>query len=356
MRETKAIPHSRPSISDGDLDALLAQAQSGMVAEGTATIALETAFARSLDLPHAIAVGTGSQALLLALMALDLQPDDAVILPDYTCPEVLAVLCHLGLQPVILDVQEDYLLSFEATLSAINDSVKAIVFPYTMGIFRDISPFRSLGVPVIEDCAIFLDPAPHKVGKIAGDIAIFSFDGTKLLTAGEGGMIATRCVELAARIRAQKKFRLTKYKLNLYPLSDLQASLALHQLQRLPKLLSRRAEIAAQYIAAFDSIFELSLPLAHSRASLYFRFPVQLPSAKAVDEAIRKFDTNSIVVRRPISPLLSTLEATEHPTPCAADLHARTLSIPLYPALEDGEIEAIISTARSVLEESVSLG
>ena len=136
----KTITHSKPSITDDEVDALVAQIQSGMVAEGATTTAFEAAFANCLCLPHAIAVGTGSQALLLALTALDLRPGDAVVLPDYTCVEILAVICHLGLQPIIVDVQEDYLLSVEAAFAAMNDSVKAIVFPYTMGIFRDISP------------------------------------------------------------------------------------------------------------------------------------------------------------------------------------------------------------------------
>ena len=350
----KTISHSKPSILDDDLQALIIQVQSGMVAEGSATATLENAFSSSLRLPHAIAVSTGSQALLLALTALDVQPGHAVILPDYTCAEILAVICHLGLQPIIVDVQEDYLLSVETASAAMNDSVKAIVFPYTMGIFRDITPLRSLGVPVIEDCAIYIDPPPYRVGGIAGDIAIFSFEGTKLLTAGEGGMIVTRNDELAARIRAQKKFRSTQYKLNLYPLSDLQAALALHQLRRLPELLSRRAEIAARYTLAFSSISGLSLPHIHSRSSLFFRFPVQLTSAQAVDEAIRKFVSNGIAVRRPVTPLLSTFEATEYATPCAADLHARTLSIPLYPALENDEVEAIILASQCVLREEES--
>ena len=351
----KVITHGRPSITDHEVDALVAQIQSRMIAEGAKTTAFETAFADSLCLPHAIAVGTGSQALLLALTALDLRPDDAVILSDYTCIEVLAVVCHLGLQPIIVDIQQDYLLSVEATFAAMNDSVKAIVFPYCMGIFRDISPLQELGVPIIEDCANYIDPAPHRVGGIVGDIAMFSFGGPKLLTAGEGGMVVTRSDELAARLRAQKRFRSSKYKLHLYPLCDLQAALALQQLQRLPEFLSRRAKIAELYDFAFSTISGISLPQFHSNSSLYFRYPVKLPSAQAVDKAIQEFALNGIIAGRPVGPLLSTYETTRHATPCATDLYARTLSIPLYPALQDLEVEKIIAVTQHVLGEHDAL-
>ena len=345
----KTITHSRPSITDDEVDALVAQIQSRMVAEGATTTAFEAAFANSLRLPHAIAVGTGSQALLLALTALDLRPGHAVILPDYTCVEILAVVCHLGLQPIIVDVQEDYLLSVEATFAAMNKSVKAIVFPYTMGIFRDISPLQELAVPIIEDCANYVDPVPHRVGGIAGDIAMFSFGGTKLLTAGEGGMVVTRSDELAACIRAQKRFRSSEYRLHLYPLCDLQAALALQQLQRLPELLARRADIAELYNSIFSEIPDISLPLLHSNLSLFYRYPIKLSSAQAVDKAIREYASNGIVVGRTVGPLLSTYEVPRHATPCAADLYARTLSIPLYPALENSEIDAIITVTQRVL-------
>ena len=351
----KVITHGRPFITDDEVDAVVAQVQSRMVAEGAKTTAFETAFADSLCLPHAIAVGTGSQALLLALTALDLRPGHAVILSDYTCVEVLAVVCHLGLQPIIVDIQEDYLLSVEATFAAMNDSVKAIVFPYSMGIFRDISPLQELGVPIIEDCANYIDPAPHRVGGIVGDIAMFSFGGPKLLTAGEGGMVVTRSDELADRIRSQKRFRSSKYKLHLYPLCDLQAALALQQLQRLPELLTRRAEIAELYDFAFSTISGISLPQLHSNSSLFFRYPVKLPSAQAVDKAIREFALNGIIAGRPVGPLLSTYEAVRHATPCAADLFARTLSIPLYPALQNAEIETIIAVTQRVLGEHDAL-
>ena len=320
-----------------------------MVAEGTTTTAFEAAFANSLCLPHAIAVGTGSQALLLALTALNLRPGHAVILPNYTCIEILAVVCYLGLQPVIVDVREDYLLSVEATFAAMNDSVKAIVFPYSMGIFRDISPLQEIGVPIIEDCANYIDPAPHRVGGIVGDIAVFSFGGTKLLTAGEGGMVVTRSDELAARIRAQKRFRSSKYRLHLYPLCDLQAALALQQLQRLPELLSRRLEVAKLYDSAFSTISGISLPQLHSNSSIFYRYPIKLPSGQATDKAIREFTSIGIIASRPVGPLLSTYEAVRHATPCAEDLFSRTLSIPLYPALQNSEIEAIIEVTHRIL-------
>lgn len=332
-----------------DIAALTDQARSCMVAEGEATAAFEGAFAEALNVPHAVATGTGSQALLLALTALEVGNGDSVILPDYTCAEVLAVVRHAGALPIIVDIEDDYLLSVEAVAAAVTDSVKAIVLPYTMGIFRNASTLHEIGIPIIEDCAQFIDPFPHRINAIAGDMAIFSFEGTKLITAGEGGMIVTRHAEMADRIRCQKRFSDTNFKLNLFPLSDLQAALASRQLMRLAEMLARRAEIAGRYKAAFDAHPGVIVPEALAGRSLFFRYPLRLASAGTVDDAIAEFARRGIVVRRPVTPLLSAFQETRHPTPRANDLHARTLSLPIYPALTDGDVDRIIEATRSIL-------
>lgn len=346
MRE---IPHSRPSIGAAEIQALVGQAATGMVAEGVLTETLEKTFAERLGLPYAVAAGSGSQALLIALRALEVGPGDAVILPDYACVEVLAVVQHLGARPVIVDVEEDYLMSYADAATAMDGAVKAIVLPYTMGIFRDPSPLRGLGLPIVEDCALFIDPLPHRVSAVSGDIAVFSFQGTKLMTSGEGGMVATRCEVLADRIRTQKRFRESEFKINLYPLSDLQAAMALQQMQRLPELLNRRAEIAARYFDALQDIAGVSLPTSLVGRSLYFRFPVRLVSASHVNQAIAGMGLRGVAARRPIDPLLSSFVNPATDTPTAVALHAQTLSIPLHPSLDDSEVERVTLIARDAL-------
>lgn len=347
----KSITHSRPDLAASDRSAVIRQLESALVAEGQRTAELEAQFAESIGVRWAIATGSGSQALKLALQAAGVAPGDEVIMPVYLCAEVLAVTLHLDARPVIVDVAEDYLMSLEAASEAISPRTKALILPYTFGTYRDPQPFANLGVTVIEDCAQFIDPAPYRVSRVLGEAAIFSFEGSKVMTAGEGGMIATDDPETARRLREMKRFGSSGFKLNLYPLSDLQASLAISQLTRLPQMLDRRIQIGKRYFAALSELARIRLPHDIRDRSLFFRLPIRVENASEaeVDDSIEAFEERGVTVRRPVTPLLDRFATPIRPTPTATRLYRETISLPLYPALSDQEVDRIIDIAHQVL-------
>jgi UDP-4-amino-4-deoxy-L-arabinose-oxoglutarate aminotransferase len=348
------IPHSRPHIAAADRQAVLELLDGGMVNEGEKAAQLEDWFVRVYGGRDAVAVGSGSQALALALGALALQPGDEVIVPDYVCIEVLAVVESMGLTPLIVDVGDDYLISHDAARAAISQRTGAIILPYTLGIHTDPRPLATLGLPVIEDCATFFPVGHAAAWPLLGHLAVFSFEGTKLVTSGEGGLVLTSDQALAARLRAAKRYRRTGFKLNLYPLSDLQAALALSQLGRIEWLVERRRALALAYVAALEDVEGLLVPRQILDRSVFFRLPLQAaaPRAGAVDALIAAFAQEGIAVRRPVSDLSSALSGRP-PSRNAARLHAVTFSLPLYPALSEAEHERVIDVARRVIPRAV---
>lgn len=239
------IPHSRPWITDEDCEAVVAVLRSGMLNEGAATRRLEQWFEHASGGGTAVATGSGSQALLLALRALEVGAGAEVILPTYVCAEVLGVVESLGATARLVDIADDYLINANATAAAITPRTRAIIVPYVMGIRTDIEPLRTHGVPIIEDLAQWLGPCAHS----RGTSRYSRSRPPKSWPPERGGMAMARTPELAQRLVQAKRIASSPYKLNLYPLSDLQATLALSQLERLSKTWERRQMLAQRYIA-----------------------------------------------------------------------------------------------------------
>ncbi|MGE0385663.1 MAG: DegT/DnrJ/EryC1/StrS family aminotransferase [Gammaproteobacteria bacterium] len=342
------IPHSRPTITDEDVAGVVEQLRSGMLAEGEAAARVESWFAAHGAAAGAVAVGSGCQGLLLALRALGVRAGDEVILPTLVCPEVWSVVDWCGAKAVVVDVDEDYLLSLEAARAALSPRTRAIILPYVLGIHRDPAPLRSLGVPVLEDCAQYLDPA-RMAGALLGDAVVYSFEATKVLAAGEGGLVLTRRDDVARALRAAKRCGKSGGKLNLFPLSDLQARLALTQLGQIDAFLARRRTLAQRYLAAFEGHPSIAVPHAVRTASMFFRLPLQMRAGgkEEVDALIERCAARGVSVRRPVDRLVHRLPGVRAQCLVAEDLHARTFSVPLYPALSDEDAQAVV---RAVLD------
>jgi UDP-4-amino-4-deoxy-L-arabinose-oxoglutarate aminotransferase len=336
------IPHSRPWLTHDDTEQVVACLQSGMINEGVLSARLEALFAQRFG-GIAVATGSGSQGLLLALTGLGVEGGGEVLLPTYVCPEVLAVVETLGARAVLIDCGDDWLLDMEQAAGLVTSATRAVVLPYTMGIAPADDP-RALGIPVVEDLAPwFGDGAAPR-----GDVQVFSFEATKMLAAGEGGMVVARDPALATRIAAQKRIDGSPYKRNLYPLSDLQAALALSQFSRVDQALARRTALAARYLDGLAGC-AARLPTLLADRSAFFRFPLLLPAEMDLDAVVAAFAAEGVAVRRPVDRLLHQLRPAGRRFPVAESLHARTLSIPLYPAMTDSDADCVIAAARTVL-------
>ena len=344
------IPHSRPALGEPEAKAVAAVVRGGWVAQGTQVAAFERTMAKVTGQAQGVAVSSGTAALYLALAALGIGADDEVVIPSYVCSALWHAVRLTGAKPVLVDIEPaTYQPSPQAVARVLTRHTKAVIVPHMFGLPADIENVKSHGVPVIEDCAqtlgVTVRGAP--VGG-TGKLAICSFYATKLLTAGEGGMVLGRDESLVGRVRALRQYDeqdALDPAFN-YKMTDMQAALGLCQVARLEDFLARRRTIAARY---HEAVREAGLTPPWVPAGLehgYFRYVVRLP--KPVDPALDRASTLGIGCRRPVfRPIHRYLDLSGFPETDAA--WERALSIPLYPALTDAEVDRIAGALPAIL-------
>lgn len=343
------ISHSKPLIASEDIDAVIRVMQSNMIAEGGLAQKFELAVSQFMGLRGGVATSSGTAALILALKAMGVGKQDEVILPTYVCRAVRDAVVGVGAKPVLCDVSaDDWCMSVDTVTPHITGRTKAIIVVHIFGITADIIPLTQLGVPIIEDCCqAFGAIREGQMAGTFGDCCFLSFHATKLLTTGEGGMVLTGNADLLARVGRVKDGHYGPLKERFrYPLSDIQAALGLSQLGRYQSFLERRRRIADYY---FDTLAELSaqLPFGVRGHSIFFRFPLRV--REEYEKLRDRFNESKIQVRRGVDELLHIQEnkqGVSHPQ--GERLYAETVSIPIYPALKDNEIEYVAGVCKKI--------
>ena len=344
------IPHSKPSIDQSDINAVSNVLRSGRIAQGEKVKEFENALARYIGKRHGVAVSSGTSALHLALLSLGIGKGGEVIMPSYVCGAPYFATLHSGATPKIADIDiSNYNICAATVEPHISPRTEAIIVPHMFGTPADLDPLLEHEIPIIEDCAQSLgaEYKSKKVGSL-GELSVFSFYATKMITTGEGGMILTDDEEQYARLvelRDYDKKTLTPIKYN-YKMTDLQASLGLNQLSKLPKFLEQRRHIASTYNRAFS---ENGIKLPSTRPEntcAFYRYVVMLEELESTRE---KAGREGIVCERPVfKPLHSNLQGFACPNADTAYDHG--LSIPLYPSLSEEEIDHIATRLRTIME------
>jgi UDP-4-amino-4-deoxy-L-arabinose-oxoglutarate aminotransferase len=280
------LPFTRPDLHSEDIDEVVAVLRSGWITSGAKVRQLEEKFAAQVGCKHAIAVSSATAGLHLVLHALDIGPGDEVITPSLTWVSTVNLIHLSGAKPVFVDVDRNTLMvSAEHIEQAITSRTKLIIPVHYAGAPLDQDSLASvasrLAVPIVDDAAHAL--GSYYDGAHVGHTgtAIFSLQAIKNVTTAEGGVICTDDSQLAERLRrlrfhglgADAFDRKTNSRLPnaeviepgyKYNLPDMNACLALGQLDRLSRSNGRRAEIAQKYKQAFaslDAILPLELPV-----------------------------------------------------------------------------------------------
>jgi len=346
----RVIPHSRPSLGEAEAEAVAQVVQSGQLAQGDRVAAFERAVATLTGQDQGVAVSSGTAALSLALRALGVGPGDEVVLPSYVCAALWHAVRATGAQAVLVDSDLlTYNLAPDAVSRAITSRTKAVIVPHLFGLPVDVAELKTTGIPVIEDCAQTLGTSigGRPVGG-SGDLTVCSFYATKLLTTGEGGMVLGGMEALIARIRALRQYD-EQEKLEPtfnYKMTELQAAIGLCQVARLEAFLARRRAIAARYAEAIRLAGVAPPTVPSGREHVYYRFVVRLRTPVA--PVLKRAAALGIACRRPVHrPLHRYLGLSGFPESDAAWEH--TLSIPIYPALADEEVDRIVAALPALL-------
>lgn len=323
---------------------------SGHLSQGPAVSAFENALARYLGRPGAVAASSGTAALGLALAALGAGAGDEILLPAFACAALRDAVRFVGATPVLSDVGADLALSPIEARRRLSRRIIAIVVVHPFGRPVDLDPFLECGFPIVEDCAQALGASYR--GRPAGSlgaVSTFSFYATKMVAAGEGGMLAASSRNLLERARRLRLGGGREPGSFNHKISDLAASLGLAQFGRLDEFVARRRKIADRYDADLAGTAVRTIPAEDGAEPCFSRYVVCVPDARALIAALGR---RGVEARPAITdPLVCGEDADVYPE--AARAAAECVSLPIYPSLEDFELEYVV---KAVLDSLIELG
>lgn len=343
------IPHSRPTLGRAEARALAGVLRSGQLAQGALVERFERAMARRLWLGHAAGVSSGTAALHLALLALDVGPGDEVVLPSLVCSAPLHAILAAGARPRLADCDPATAnMDPAAARRALGRRTKAIIVPHAFGLPADLTELCTLGPPVIEDCAQGLGAAyrGRPAGSL-GDVCVLSFYATKVLATGEGGMVLSRRRRLVERVRDLRGYdeRKTFRPRFNYKMTEMAAALGLCQLARLDEFLARRGALAVAYDRELVETPLRLPPRPADRTHAFHRYVVN--AGRRAGSILAALEVRGIAARRPIfRPLHASLRLTGFPG--SAQAWRGMVSLPIYPTLTRAGVTRVARAVREV--------
>ena len=367
-RRSTRLGFQPPAIGEEEIAAVTDTLRSGWLTTGPKAALLEERMAAYLDAEHVLAVTSGTAAMHLALLALDIGPGDEVITSPITWPATANVIEHCGARPVFCDVRASD-LNIDAALlpKLVTERTKAIMPVDIAGQPCDLDPILALGLPVVEDSAHALESVyrGRKVGSIA-DATCFSLYATKNVAAGEGGLVATNRDDVAEAIR---NMRLTRrgggshydqvtqgFKANL---SDVLAAIALVQLDKVDDHATSRERQFGLYDEGLADLVGIT-PLrrdsrdTHALHLYVVRIDADLAGADrdAYQRALAEELISTSIHFLPVHKLTWFRERypDQPPLPVAEKAGSEVLSLPLSPAHSDDDILDAVDALRRVHE------
>ena len=376
------IPFHLPSIDEDEIAEVVHTLRSGWLTTGPRVRQFEQEFAAYVGSPHAIAVNSCTAALHLALEAVGVSAGDEVIVPTYTFTATGEVVTYLGARPVLADCRPDTFNIDAGTVEPlITGRTKAIVPVHIAGQACDMDPILALarerGIAVIEDAAHAL-PCLYKgqrVGSLS-DVTAFSFYATKSLTTGEGGMLTAQREDYVSRMRMMSLHGLSAdawqrysekgswYYQALefgfkYNMTDIAASIGIHQLRKLDLLHKRRREIAALYTEGLADLDSCTVPAEASYGTHAWHLYVLELNRTALeggrDEVIRALGEVGIGTSVHFIPLhlhpayQAAFGYRRGACPIAERVFQRVVSLPIYPRMTDEDVARVIEAVRDTL-------
>lgn len=259
--ETTRIPLIEPVVGPEEEQLIAEVLRSGWLTEGPMTRKFEELFTAFVGVRNAVAASSCTTAMEISLRAMGIGHEDKVIVPDFTHPATANAVIAVGAKPLLVDVDlSTYNIDFEETRRSVAKKARAVI-PVSWGGYpldkKELDSLRNeFNLLILEDaaCSVGSECRGVKTGTMA-DITSFSFHPRKIITTGEGGMIATDNDQYAEKFRSFKNFgvaragqemRFVTYGTN-YKMSDILAAMGVAQMTKLPEIIERRIELAKYY-------------------------------------------------------------------------------------------------------------
>lgn len=360
-----ANPRAQYLAHQTEIDAAIARVlNNGRYILGEEEQAFEEEFSAYVGVPHGVGVGSGTDALYLALAACQIGEGDEVITVSHTAVATVAAIELAGATPVLIDIERDFFTLDPGKLeAAITSRTKAIIPVHIYGQPADLDPILDIAarhnLRVIEDCAQ-AHGAIYKGTRVGarGDIGCFSFYPTKNLGAiGDGGMIVTKDSALAERARLLREYGWAERYVSHIPggnsrLDELQAAILRAKLRTLDDSNQKRIAIAQQYNECLSD-HGLILPrMREDTTHVFHLYVVRVPERHMAQEYLQSRDVNTLV-HYPVPVHLQPayhhrlrVPAQMLETESAAQ---EILSLPMYPELSQEHTQQVIDNLRSFM-------
>ena len=375
------LPYCRHLIDEEDIAAVTAVLRSDWLTTGPYVAKLESAFASHAGTKEAVTVSSGTAALHAAMHALGIGPGDEVIVPTLTFAATANCVVYQGGTPVFVDVDPDTLLINPVDVEAkLSSGTKAIIAVDYAGQPCDYDALASIAsrhkLALVADACHSLGAAykGRQAGSLA-DLNIFSLHPAKHVTTGEGGVVTTNDPALAERMRIFRNhgisadhcqrhlqntwfYEMTELGFN-YRLTDFQCALGLSQLTKQRSWLERRRTIASRYDEAFSQTPTIRpLDKRPEIEHAYHLYVIRLQQAALKSDRTtiyRALRAEGIGVNVHYIPVhlhpyyLVQLGTGSGTCPVAEELYREIVSLPLFPAMSDADVDDVIMATDKVL-------
>lgn len=378
MKATHFLPFARPQVDGATIGAVADVLASGWITSGPKVLEFEARLSDFFGGRPVRAFANGTASMEVALRLADVGPGDEVISTPLTWVATANVIVAVGARPIFVDVDpRTRNIDLEAAAAAITPRTKALMPVFLGGLPVDMDRLYELarqnGLRVVEDAAQAIDSRwdGRPIGAF-GDLVSFSFQANKNITCAEGGCLVVNNndeAERAGRLRLQGVVRSGTDGMDIeepggkFNLTDINAVIGLHQLKGLAAVTRRRAELAEAYFAAsgragLESLgIELPLPLSKARAMTnWHMFQVVVPSAQlrggrpAVMDGLRALGIGT-GVHYPAIHTFTFYRSQgwrEGMLPRAERIGRGILTLPLYPSLQEEDVERICAALGQV--------
>jgi UDP-4-amino-4,6-dideoxy-N-acetyl-beta-L-altrosamine transaminase len=375
------LPYGRQWIDDDDVAAVVRTLRSDFLTTGPETAAFEKELAAVCGAEHAVAVANGTAALHCAYAAAGVEPGVEVVTTPLTFSATSNMVVAMGGRPVFADIDP-------ATLCLDPQKAEAALTPAT----RVLAPVDFAGHPAALDPLmelaarkglIVVEDAAHAIGaryrgRPIGSVAhltTFSFHPVKTITTGEGGAVVTNDAALAQRARDFRNHGLIRDAARLldpgppttwyyeiqslglnYRIPDILCALGRSQLRKLERFVNRRREIVSRYRQGLSGVDGIEVGVeADDVQAAWHLFAIQLrggrPARDALHRALRQQGIGTQVHYIAVNsfPFYRQLGFDPAATPIASEVSERILSLPLFPAMSDEDVERVVGAVRSVM-------
>jgi len=352
------ISIAKPLIGEEEKQAVIKAMSSGMIACGPRTEKFEKNFAEFVGTKHAIATTSGTTALHLALLALNVSSGDEVIFPSFSFVATANSALFCNATPVFCDVNpKTFTMDTEKLESLITKKTKAIMPVHLYGQPADMDPILEIaqdhGLHVVGDAA-----QAHGAkydGKMVGsfgDCECFSFYPTKNMTTGEGGMITTNDDELVERLnsirnhgREQTKWGYEHSRIGYnYRMTDIAAAIGIEQLKKLPKFNQKRRKNAKFFNEKLNDIKGIDIPYVLPNVDhVYHQYTIKCKDREAIIQKLKDNEVGfGIYYPKPMHFFEHLKKYGHTDLKISEKLADEVLSLPVHPALSHKDLEIIV--------------